>query len=114
MTSEPIREIPPGVYRYRTYAEFVHGPWSGDDARWYLFGPASLVMSDQVIDVRRFSDGGISTVAVLEIVGERMVRTKTNGLVRYVLATFDNVVDPAPAPASLPADAPPDTRIRAR
>lgn len=86
-----MKEIPPGVFRYWPWAEFTHGLVPQSD-RWYVFGPASLVVPGQVIEVQRFQDGP-TEIHVLKVIAERVARTRANGEVRYVIAEFDNVVE---------------------
>lgn len=86
-----MKEIPPGVFRYRPWAEFTRGLVAQSD-RWYVFGPASLVVPGQVVEVQRFQDGP-TEIHVLKVIAERVARTRANGEVRYVIAEFDNVVE---------------------
>lgn len=86
-----MRQIPPVLYRYRPWVEFTHDLDTKSD-HWYIFGPASLVVPGQIVQVQRYQDGP-TEVFVVEVVAERLARTRMNGEVRYVMAEFDNVVE---------------------
>jgi hypothetical protein len=100
VTGKLLDEIPPGQYVYNDYPCFVNWPYRSQEAKWHVFGPIDKVLLNTVVEVHRYSGPSMNAgdtrdpahVQILEYVAERVVRRRSGERVRFVMATFDNVV----------------------
>lgn len=92
MTDLP--KIPPGIYQYKSYPVFVNWPKDIVEPTWHVFGPAHLLRPGDVAEVKKFNAGQqeLEYVEILHIVAERDVAKRNGSRVRYVMATFDRVM----------------------
>lgn len=87
-----MEEIKPGTFRYENRPVFVRWP-ADDDGSWHVWGPENLVAEGQVSEVYRYQSDEVKPVEIIEHVAERMVARRGGDRVRFVLATFDRVVE---------------------
>lgn len=86
-----MEQIPPGVFKYKKKPVFVR--WPLGDGEWHVWGPESKLAEGSVVEVYQFSTGDMQAVEVLEHVAERTVLRRDGDKVRFVLATFDSVME---------------------
>jgi hypothetical protein len=89
--AESLPLIPPNTYRYDNRAVFVTR-----DNKWFVWGPDYLLPEDSVVEVYRDKDDKMVPQYILKHVAYRLVRKHSGATVRFVLCTFDNVMNEAP------------------
>ncbi len=83
-----LNPIPTGLYHYEPWPTFVRYP---RNCGWHALGPAALLVPGSAAQVRA-RDGRDEWVEVKDLVAERWALKRSEGRVRYVLATFDRCV----------------------
>lgn len=87
MTDLPL--VPPSIYRYENRPCFVTYPHNSEERTWHVWGPEDFMPEDSVVEVYSFSENTTKPVHV----AYRLVRKHNQDTVRFVMATFDNVVE---------------------
>lgn len=80
----------PTFHAYRNHFEFTK---YGDDSKWHVVGPESVVPKSKVVKVYRFATDTVEHVCILDVVAYREVRRASGKTEKYIIATFENVVE---------------------
>jgi hypothetical protein len=93
MTESELRLIPPGTFRYDNRPVFVREREPGP---WYVWGPEWMLAEDSVVEVYKYIENGTTPQHILRHIAYRIVRKHGGGEVKFVLCTFDDIVNEGP------------------
>lgn len=86
-----MEQIGPGTFSYDKRPVFVR--WPAGDGNWHVWGPESELAEGTLARVYKHSTQEIEDVEIIDHVAERMVLRRSGERVRFVLTTFDAVMD---------------------
>jgi hypothetical protein len=86
-----MEQIKPGQFKYGKRPVFVK--WPATEGEWHVWGPESEMVPGSVAEVYQHSSGEVQAVEILEHVAERLVLRRGGDKVRFVLATFDGIME---------------------